>query len=61
VVATVRALYDVVGIITVAQAHRADTILRRRADLPWREPTAITDTAITDTAESTEHAETVAG
>ena len=37
VVATVRALYDVVGIITVAHAHRAETVIRRRAELPWVE------------------------
>lgn len=38
-VAAVRALYDVVGILTVAQAHRADAIGRRRAE-PWLEPIA---------------------
>jgi hypothetical protein len=53
VVATVRALYDVVGIITVAQAHRAETILRRRAELPWLEPT--------EAVEVVEHAEPVPG
>ena len=37
-VATARALYDVVGIITVAHAHRAEGILRHRAELPWLEP-----------------------
>jgi hypothetical protein len=56
VVATVRALYDVVGIITVAQAHRAETILRRRADLPWPDPGQAVDAA-----EHAEHAEPVPG
>jgi hypothetical protein len=37
VVATVRALYDVVGILTLAQAHRAEALWRRPAE-PWLEP-----------------------
>jgi hypothetical protein len=69
VVATVRALYDVVGIITVAQAHRAETILRRRAELPWFEPadasdpgdpTEVTDAEVAVAADLPEHAESVA-
>jgi hypothetical protein len=39
-VAAVRALYDVVAILTVAQAHRAQVVGRERADLPWLEPVA---------------------
>jgi hypothetical protein len=34
-VASARALYDVIGIITVAHAHRHDDLARARAALPW--------------------------
>lgn len=34
-VATARAFYDVIGIITVAHAHRGEDVARARADLPW--------------------------
>lgn len=34
-VATARAFYDVVGIITVAHAHQAEHVAKERWDLPW--------------------------
>ena len=34
-VAGARALYDVVGIITVAHAHKTEELLRDRAQIPW--------------------------
>lgn len=34
-VATARAFYDAVGIITVAHAHRGEEVAQARADLPW--------------------------
>ncbi len=37
-VAFARALYDVVGIITVAHAHAGERVLEARADLPWDAP-----------------------
>jgi hypothetical protein len=37
-VAFARALYDVVGIITVAHAHAGERVLQARADLPWDAP-----------------------
>ena len=37
-VASARALYDVVGIITVAHAHAGERVLEARADLPWDAP-----------------------
>jgi hypothetical protein len=37
-VAGARALYDVVGIITVAHAHKGEEVLQARADLPWEAP-----------------------
>lgn len=38
-VATARAYYDVVGIITVAHAHQAERVVRDRWDLPWDDET----------------------
>lgn len=37
-VAFARALYDVVGIITVAHAHQGEQVIQARADLPWAAP-----------------------
>ncbi len=36
-VAAVRALYDVAGVVTFAQAHRAERVQRNRDLLPWME------------------------
>jgi hypothetical protein len=36
-VASVRALYDVVGVVTFAQAHRAERVQRNRDLAPWME------------------------
>ena len=51
-VATLRALYDVVGIITAAQAHRAESILRGSAAVRWVEASMLDDVTTTSSAAS---------
>jgi hypothetical protein len=47
-VATARAYYDVVGIITVAHAHQGEEVARDRAELPWVDAPLDTDEPLSE-------------